>query len=55
MTKDGVFLNEVVADLDAPHVFTVHRVKETTAKFVAVREKLGIVANEAMTELARKR
>ena len=28
MTKAGAFLNEAVADLDASHVFTVHRIKE---------------------------
>jgi hypothetical protein len=55
MTKAGAFLNEAIADLDAPHVFTVHRIKETTAKFVAVRARLGIVTNEVMTGLARKR
>ena len=55
MTKAGAFLNEAIADLDAPHVFTVHRIKETTAKFVAVRANLGIVTKEVMTGLARKR
>ena len=55
MTKAGAFLNEAVADLDAPNVFTVDRIKETTAKFVDVRANLGIVAKEVMTELARKR
>jgi hypothetical protein len=55
MTKAGAFLNEAIADLDAPHVFTVHRIKETTAKFVAMRARLGIVTNEVMTGLARKR
>jgi hypothetical protein len=54
MTRAGAFLNEAIADLDAPHVFTVHRIKETTAKFVAVKANLGIVANEVMMGLAGK-
>jgi hypothetical protein len=54
MTKAGEFMNEAIKqDFDAPHVFTVDRIKETTAKFVAVRANLGIVTTEVMTRLAR--
>jgi hypothetical protein len=55
MTKAGQFMNEAIKqNFDASNVFTVDRIKETTAKFVAVRENLGIVAKDVMTELARK-
>jgi len=56
MTKAGEFMNEAIEqDFDAPHVFTVDRIKETTAKFVAARANLGIVMTEVMKELATKR
>jgi hypothetical protein len=55
MTKAGEFMNEAIADLNAPHVFTVDRINETTAKFVALRANLGVVTNEVITGLARKR